>query len=231
MYTNANMPLVSQTVRRVLKQTAPRLVKMASSVDEQFPGTATDRMAAVRERVQLLTPAQLSGEWEDVRRSILWAGGLKDIRDRPPGQGNTSHSFNDWNHCDLTAMNVDVAHNENGGQVAGIAAGNQLGHGIKAASDPELGAGGSWSTCIMGCNSDPPRDVAHLQFRARIAFKLVWCPPSFGTFVLVDDDGRRLNGGAPKGQLPHVQERKMNYRAVQGSKYGVEADRAALNSG
>jgi hypothetical protein len=31
--------------------------------------------------------------------------------------------------------------------------------------------------------------VAHLQFKARIAFKLVWCPPTFEKFVLVDDDG------------------------------------------
>ena len=36
---------------------------------------------------------------------------------------------------------------------------------------------------------DPPQDVAHLQFKSRIAFKLVWCPPNFEKFVLVDDDG------------------------------------------
>ena len=59
-------------------------------------------------------------------------------------------------------------------QVVGIAAGNQLGPGIALASLPELGPGGSWSTCLMGCASEPPRDVAHLQFKARIAFKLVW---------------------------------------------------------
>ena len=27
---------------------------------------------------------------------------------------------------------------------------------------------------MIGCGSDPPQDVAHLQFRSRIAFKLVW---------------------------------------------------------
>ena len=37
------------------------------------------------------------------------------------------------------------------------------------------------------------QDVAHVQFRARIAFKLVWAPPDFNSFVLVDD-------GAPKGK-------------------------------
>merc|ERR1711865_1358920 len=71
--------------------------------------------------------------------------------------------------------------------------------------------------------ADPPRDVAHLQFRCRIAFKLVWCPPEFETFVLVDDEGALLNEGDPCGHLPHIQERKMNYRAVQGSKYGTAA--------
>lgn len=41
--------------------------------------------------------------------------------------------------------------------------------------------------CLFG------QDVAHVQFRARIAFKLVWAPPDFNSFVLVAD-------GAPKGR-------------------------------
>ena len=40
--------------------------------------------------------------------NILWAGGLKDIRNAPPGYGYTGHSFNDYNHCDLTTMNGEV---------------------------------------------------------------------------------------------------------------------------
>lgn len=84
------------------------------------------------------------------------------------------HSFNDYNHCDLTAMLEDFAESTNDGQVQGIHQRNFLGDGIKIASLPELGKGGSWSTCMIGCASDPPRDVAHLQFRARVAFKLVW---------------------------------------------------------
>lgn len=58
------------------------------------------------------------------------------------------------------------AMNTNDGRVDGIAIGNQLGPGIVAASLPEPGPGGSWSTCMMGCNTEPPRDVAHLQFRS-----------------------------------------------------------------
>jgi hypothetical protein len=48
------------------------------------------------------------------------------------------------------------------------------GEGIRIASLPELGPGGSWTTCMLGCHHDPPRDVAHVQFRSRVAFKLVW---------------------------------------------------------
>ena len=87
----------------------------------------------------------------------------------------------------------EVSHNENLGQVNGIHYSNKLGPGIEIASLPELGPGGSWSTCMLGCNANPPQDVAHLQFRSRIAFKLVWSPPDFSTFVLVDDDGVLLN--------------------------------------
>ena len=121
----------------------------------------------------------------------------------------------------------EVSMNENKGQVDGIAYGNRLGPGIEIASLPELGPGGSWSTCMQGCNRDPPADVAHLQFRSRIAFKLVWCPPEFKTFVLVDDEGKQLNIGTPTGTLPALRERTYNYALVQGSKYSVAADAAA----
>ena len=86
----------------------------------------------------------------------------------------------------------------------------------------ELGPGGSWSTCMMGCNESPPRDVAHAQFKSRIAFKLVWCPGAesdFTKFVLVDDEGELLNEGQPTGTLPHIRERQHNFQLVRGSKY------------
>ena len=179
--------------------------------DELYPGTAVRRMKGIRARARA---ANLTGPWPMVRREILRAGGLKDLPNARPGQGYTGHSFNDWNHCDLTAMAGAVSHNENNGLVQGIAQGNLLGPGISIASlqDEDLGPGGSWSTCIMGCNREPPADVAHLQFRSRIAFKLVWCPPSFTSFVLVDDDGAQLNAGTPAGggDLPSLRVRKMN---------------------
>ena len=192
-------------------------------VDELYPGTATERVAAIHQRVKSLTGADLSSDWEDVRRKILWAGGLKDLPDARPGQGYTGHSFNDYNHTALCAMRGEEADNRNEGKVDGIAYSNRLGPGIQIASLPELGPGGSWSTCMQGCHRDPPSDVAHLQFRARVAFQLVWCPPDFSRFVLVDDDGALLNTGCPKGRLPFKGDREMNFRLVGKSKYAKEA--------
>mmetsp|Transcript_7682 Transcript_7682/g.18741 ORF Transcript_7682/g.18741 Transcript_7682/m.18741 type:complete len:233 (+) Transcript_7682:507-1205(+) len=206
---------------RAMSSSAPKKLE----VDQEYPGTAVKRMNACMERAKSLDKKDLNQEWEDVRRKILWAGGLKDLPNARPGYGYTGHSFNDWNHCDLTTMLGDVSHNENKGEVSGIAIGNQLGPGIQIASLPELGPGGSWSTCMMGCNKDPPQDVAHIQFKSRIAFKLVWCPPNFSTFVLVDDAGNYLNHGTPGGRLPDIRERAYNYKVVQGSKYAKEAER------
>jgi hypothetical protein len=79
-----------------------------------------------------------------------------------------------FKQCDLTTMRGDEADNNNEGRVAGIAYNNRLGEGIRIASIEELGPGGSWSTCMIGCNKEPPQDVAHIQFKSRIAFKLVW---------------------------------------------------------
>lgn len=128
-------------------------------------------------------------------------------------------------------MLENIADNENDGSVPGIVIGNNLGQGIRVASLPELGPGGSWSTCAMGCNTEPPTDVAHIQFRARIAFKLVWVPNEFfDTFVLVDDHGKLLAKGKPMDGMPALRERQMNYRICAGSKYAREADRLASNA-
>lgn len=203
--------------------------------DPTYPGTAVQRLRAVRERVSVIAgDGTLDGAWDDARRRLLWAGGLKDLPDSSPGQGYTGHSFNDWNHVDLTTMNDDTSGNLNDGSVKGIAVGNNLGPGIKIASLPELGPGGSWSTCAMGCNKDPPSDVAHVQFRSRVAFKLVWVPnEEYDTFVLVDDEGKLLAKGKPSdgpGALPRMRERQMNYQIMKGSKYATAADEIALNS-
>jgi len=141
---------------------------------------------------------------------------------------STSHAFNDDNHCDLTTMRSDVSSNANAdGAVAQISTKNQLGPHIQKASLPELGAGGSWSTCTNGAHLVPPQDVAHVQFRSRVAFKLVWVPPAFKSFVLVDDEGKLLAQGTPQGSLPHERARQSNYRLVQGGQYAAAAESCA----
>lgn len=52
-------------------------------------GTALARLRAVHERVRSLTRTDLSGRWQDVRRKLLWAGGLRDLENVTPGQGTT----------------------------------------------------------------------------------------------------------------------------------------------
>lgn len=208
--------------------TSFRMTSSSGDFDSAYPGTAVTRMNNIRARVASLTPAQLNADWSEVRRSVLWAGGLKDLPSSRPGEGYTGHSFNDYNHCDLTAMRDEEKENENEGRVVGIHRRNPLGAGIRIASIEDLGPGGSWSTCMIGCASDPPQDVAHIQFRSRIAFKLVWAPPDFSSFVLVDDDGNLLAKGTPTGSLPNNGEREMNYRVVKGSKYAREADKISV---
>mmetsp|Transcript_4265 Transcript_4265/g.4922 ORF Transcript_4265/g.4922 Transcript_4265/m.4922 type:complete len:269 (-) Transcript_4265:170-976(-) len=217
------------SIPRTTSQTSRQIVTMTLGSDAQYPGTAVERLNSAKERASSLKPAQLNADWDSVRVAVLGACGLRDLQRSAPGQGYTGHCFADYNHCDCTTMLGEVSHNENQGQVQGIAMGNQLGPGIQNASDPELGPGGSWCTCQQGANQEPPRDVAHLQFKSRIAFKLVWCPNTeFKAFVLVDDAGNLLNTGVPTGRLPPMPERVMNYKLVQGSKYAKAAEEVRL---
>jgi len=217
------------------KNDTRRMMSNASSqildYDSEYPGTAVMRLNNVRARVATLSEEDLSLDWETVRKKLLWAGGLKDLPNAIPGQGYTGHSFNDYNHVDLTTMNDQNSDNLNNGEVKQIAVGNFLGEGIRKASIPELGPGGSWSTCANGCHMDPPQDVAHIQFRSRIAFKLVWVPnENFDQFVLVDDDGKELARGSPTGILPPLRQRQMNYQIVKGSKYARVVDQIAASN-
>lgn len=84
---------------------------------------------------------------------------------------------------------------------------------------------------MIHSNAQPdPLDVCHVQFQSQIAFKLVWVPPEFTRFVLVDDDGALLNMGAPMGDLPPFSARRENYLLTVGSKYAVEANKEATRS-
>ena len=163
-----------------------------------YPGTAVARMLASRERA---APPRLRelGKWEASQSS---SSGRRACATSPTWRpaGYTGHAFNDANHCDATTM-LKVSHNlsEAGkDRVAAIAVGNRLGPGIEVASLPELGEAAADPRVLMVAHG-PPRDVAR-RFRSRIAFKLVWCPPTFETFVLVDDDDALLATGCPTGQ-------------------------------
>lgn len=200
-----------------------------ASVDADYPGTATQRMINGRERAMSLSESELSKDWDSaVRPKLLWAAGLKDLRNVAPGKGNTGHCFNDFNHVDATTMSIEEADNENSGRVVGMAYRNPLGEGIRAARDETMGEGGSWCTCILGSASEPPADVAHVQFRSKIAWKLVWVPgksgKDFSRFVLVDDAGVELATGVPSGNLPTLAERQGNYNVVKGGRYARAAD-------
>lgn len=201
---------------------------MSAGGDSEYPGTAVERMTNGRARAASLRESDLSKDWEsEVRPKLLWAAGLRDMRDVAPGKGNTGHCFNDFNHVDATTMSMDNADNENGGRVVGMHFNNPLGEGIRAASDPTLGPGGSWCTCILGSASEPPKDVAHVQFQSKIAWKLVWVPGAardYSRFVLVDDAGEELSTGVPSGNLPSLQERAANYQTVAGGRYAKAAD-------
>jgi hypothetical protein len=198
----------------------------ARKIDPVYPGTAVARLEAVHQRVAAIPQSELDAAWPDARRALLKAGGMKDLTGARPGEGYTGHAFNDYNHCDLTTMLGDVQDESNAdGTVAEISRSNLLGPGIREASLPELGEGGSWSTCTNGCASDPPNDVAHVQFCSRVAFKLVWSPADdYSSFVLVDDEGALLRKGTPQPPLPAQAQRAMNYKVVKGSKYAAAAD-------
>mmetsp|Transcript_11007 Transcript_11007/g.32883 ORF Transcript_11007/g.32883 Transcript_11007/m.32883 type:complete len:255 (-) Transcript_11007:132-896(-) len=196
-----------------------------------YPGTATDRNVQVGRLAAAIPRSTLDGQWPRARSALLAACLLEDNETVMPGMGYTGHCFNDFNHVDCCTMAGSRAHNENNGQVDGIAYRNPLGHGIQAASIAfgEEGSG-SWCTCQIGADRDPPRDVCHVQFGSAIGFKLVWCPghtaAPYTTFALVDDDGTLINSGTPNPVvgIPRLSERRGNFDAVRGSKYAAACE-------
>ena len=202
--------------------------------DSEYPGTADERLETCKNRAKSLTANELSQDWEAiVRPKLLWAAGLRDLTNVAPGKGNTGHCFNDFNHVDATTMLMQTADNEHDGSVRGIAVGNQLGEGIRAASLPDAGPGGTWCTCSLGANQEPPHDVAHVQFQSKIAWKLVWVPGELGDFsrfVLVDDAGTSLTTGVPTGNVPNIMEREHNFQMLRGGRYAECAKDYESNS-
>lgn len=190
--------------------------------DTRYPSTAVARLAAILSRLHSTdNDALVNKDWEEIRKKLLWIGGLDYTTE-------TSHAFNDDNHCDLTPMMASIKNESNAkGEIAEISSRNFLGNHITRNSLPvytneRISNSGSWSTCTNGANQNPPYDVAHIQFQSRIAFKLVWCPPQYEKFVLVDDEGKLLKIGEPQltsKTLPQMSSRKRNFQIVKGGIY------------
>ncbi|KAH8068550.1 hypothetical protein JL721_6696 [Aureococcus anophagefferens] len=180
--------------------------------DAAYPMDAASRRFGAQLLASRLNASDLDGDFDRVvRPALLGACGLRDERRARPGKGNTGHCFADWNHVDCCTMALETADSENRGKVAGIAASNFLGDGIRAASVEALGDGGSWCTCTMGSAKSPPGDVCHVQFNARPAFKVVWA-------------GRRA--------ACRPDQRRANAREFAGSKYAFPCrPRASASSG
>lgn len=182
----------------------------------QYPGTSTKRLKTIHKNINLLTINDLRDTWDNIRPKLLKAGGLKDIDE-------TSHIFNDFNHCDLTPMKRNSFENQNKGKVMNIHPTNYLGDVIKKCSINNTKIfqdnDGSWGTCMIGCNQNPPQDVSHIQFKSKIAFKLIWLPPNYNEFVLVDDDGNILKKGINfDTQNPDKTEREKNFETAYSKK-------------
>jgi hypothetical protein len=59
----------------------------SASVDPVYPGTAVERLQNVHRRlVELSQTEGWNGPWDEVRRRLLWAGGLRDLPNARPGQ-------------------------------------------------------------------------------------------------------------------------------------------------
>lgn len=73
----------------VLMAAASTRKEQALLVDPLYPGTAVERMINIRNRLTQLPREELDKDWEEVRRRLLWAGGLKDLPHAVPGKGYT----------------------------------------------------------------------------------------------------------------------------------------------
>ena len=183
-----------------------------------YEGTSEKRLKTIHKNLKSIPEKSLIDRWENIRIKLLNAGGLKILPE-------TQHIFNDFNHCDLTPMKKSTFENKNNDKVEGIDTVNYLGNVIRKCSinsDGFTDNDGSWGTCMIGCNQNPPQDVAHLQFNSKIAFKLIWLPPNYDDFIIVDDNGNILKKGTNLDKnIPDKNQRIMNFQAVEGpiSKY------------
>lgn len=189
-----------------------------SKLLSNYDGTSSKRLQTIHRNLNKIPDESLIDNWETIRVKLLQAGGLKNVFE-------TQHILNDFNHCDITPMKKKTFEHINQNKVKGIDKVNYLGDLIRKCSinyglfsDKD----GTWGTCMIGCNQLPPQDVAHLQFNSKIAFKLIWLPPEYNNFIIVDDDGNLLKKGQNLNKdIPNKSERKLNFQTADSpnSKY------------
>lgn len=56
--------------------------------DEEYPGTAVQRLQSVHRRVNQLVSEErlINRPWEEIRTELLWAGGLRNLQNVLPGK-------------------------------------------------------------------------------------------------------------------------------------------------
>ena len=139
--------LDAQTI--ITLATLTRTLPRPRKIDPVYPGTAPPRASGSctsdwRERPSIDASTAVARRAPRCCGPVVCA--TSQTRDL---QGlHWSRRAADYNHCDLTTMLGDVQDESNAdGSVAEISRSNLLGPGIREASLPELGEGGSWSTC------------------------------------------------------------------------------------
>lgn len=85
--TNIDSRGLQQQQQNYRMQSTTASNKMMTT-DPEYPGTAVQRLNSVHARIQkLVTEKSLENkQWEEIRRQLLWAGGLKDLPNARPGQ-------------------------------------------------------------------------------------------------------------------------------------------------
>lgn len=170
---------------RTTRKKQPSQAPLRGGGGDSYPNTDTTTLMAITKKIRNWTSVDVQGSWREVRNKLMDISGLST------SCGHTSHCFNDWNHVDLLCVDESKYHLTNQeSQVLGIDHVNSLEDVIRHCTSQGQRV---WTTCMMGCSrEEEPQDVAHQQFKCKIAFKLVWLPgleEKYDRFCLLDEEG------------------------------------------
>mmetsp|Transcript_10376 Transcript_10376/g.19658 ORF Transcript_10376/g.19658 Transcript_10376/m.19658 type:complete len:212 (-) Transcript_10376:212-847(-) len=184
---------------------------------------APGRQQIARQRALGLTTAQLSGEWESVRKALLWSCGLA-------ATARNDYCFNDMHHvdcCTIKKFEEGTAEHEQTNVFSSAMHGKPKPDGSLPDEDD------GYSDCTSAMQSQTRATGCYVANQARPAFKLIWCEVrDFTEFLLVDDDANVLARGAPQPDtLPHIDVRTNNYRMYDSSRYQAQCQHVCQKSG